>query len=174
MFRVFKTTACGMSILACMAAGCQQPGPRAGYAAFGAPIPAKRALSLEQAVARAETLADTPVVIKARIGDVCKKRGCWMTLTDADRAQQVRVRFTASDQCTDGFFVPRNASGHDAYVHGILKADRISEELARHYAEDEGRSPDDIKRIVGPQPVVTMVATGVMISDASTLDQPAD
>ena len=57
-------------------------------------------------------------------------------------------------------------------THGMLRHDTISEVLARHFAEDEGKSPAEIQRIVGPQPVISMIATGVKISDSAALDPP--
>ncbi len=151
--------------------GCQQNGKLVGYQSFGAPIQTASAVSLADAVARVDDHSGDPVCIVAKIGDVCRNRGCWMLLTDG--THKVRVRFTASAQCTDGFLVPRNAAGHEVYARGVLKRDTIPEDLARHYAEEQGKATDEIERIVGPQPAISMVATGVMISDATTLDPPA-
>ena len=153
-----------------LALGCQQDMKLSGYASFGAPVRAKHVVSLAQAVDHVDAYAGKEVCVKATIGDVCAGRGCWLTLTDGQR--EVRVRFTASERCTDGFLVPRNAAGHTAYARGVLKRDTIPEDLARHYAEDQGKSKEEIARIAGPQPVVTMLASGVLISDASTLDPP--
>jgi len=43
------------------------------------------------------------------------------------------------------------AVGHQAIVEGTLEVTEISEAQARHFAEDAGKSPDQIARIVGPQ-----------------------
>lgn len=152
--------------------GCQQDLKHSGYASFGAPVRANAAVSLAKAVQEVDGYAGKPICVKATVGDVCAKMGCWMMLTDGER--NVRVRFTASEKCTEGFFVPRNAAGHDVYARGVLKHDTISEDLARHYAEDAGKSATEIAAIVGPQPAVTMLASGVMISDANSLDPPVE
>ena len=151
--------------------GCAQTAKVGGFATFGAPVDSASAISLIEAVALAEEGRAEPVKVKATIGKVCQRRGCWMMLTDG--THDVRVRFTASEKCTEGFFVPRNAGGRESYVQGTIKLEEMTEELARHYAEDQGKSKKEIEQIVGPQPEVRLIATGVMISDGATLDPPA-
>lgn len=155
--------------LALAALGCQKPNVD-NYASFGAKFETTDAVPLRDAVARIDTHEGKPVCVKADIAEVCKKMGCWMMLADGN--DRVRVRFTASEQCTDGFLLPRNCDGHTAYAKGSLHRESIPEDVARHYAEDQGKSEEEIARIVGPQPSVTMLATGVMISDAATLEPP--
>lgn len=158
------------SLLAAL--GCQSQQRMSGYALYGAPIETDGAVSLARAIENASLYAEKPVTVQADIDAVCPKMGCWMTMTDG--SEHVRVRFTASPNCADGFFVPRNAAGHRAYARGTLEIGSISEELARHYAEDQGKPAEEITEITGPQPQVSMLATGVMISDAKSLDAPVD
>lgn len=159
-----------LTCLALTPCGCQQDLHYKGYAKFGAPVRAHSAIPLADAVENVDDYAGKSVCVKATVGEVCARMGCWMMLTDGPH--NVRARFTASEQCADGFFVPRNATGHQVVAYGLLKRDTIPEDLARHYAEDEGKSPQEIAAIVGPQPAVTMLASGVMISDAESLDPP--
>ena len=103
--RVEGNTMNRMSIVSLMCAvllalGCQQELVQSSYAAFGAPIQTSKAVSLARAVEKVEAYRGKPVCVKASVGDVCAKMGCWMMLTDGDR--KVRVRFTASEQCADG------------------------------------------------------------------------
>lgn len=154
------------------AMGCQKPNSKPGdYASFGAKFETTDAVPLRDAIARVDAPEDKPVCVKATIAEVCKKMGCWMMLADGEH--RVRVHFTESEQCTDGFLLPRNSDGHEAYAMGTIQKETLSEADARHYAEDEGKSKEEIARIVGPRESYTMVATGVMISDPSTLDPPA-
>ncbi len=152
-----------------LAVGCQSNPKLDGYASFGAPETPARVISLAKAVDRMDELGG-PVWVQAQIKEVCQNRGCWMSLDDG--AHNVRVRFTASAKCTDGFLLPRNAGGHYAYVHGVLKRQQMPQELARHYAEDQGKSKEEVETIVGSQAVVTMLATSVVISQGATLDEP--
>ena len=152
--------------------GCQQAESTVGFASFGAAVEPVGVMALGEAVAKVDTLAGKPVCVRADIAAVCAKRGCWMMLSDG--ATRVRVRFTASAQCTDGFFVPRNAAGHRVFAKGVLESREVPEAEARHYAEDSGKSTEEIAKIVGPQKEVTMIATGVMISEGDKLDPPVD
>lgn len=151
-----------------LTAGCSQE-PR-NLATFGGPVQTAKAVRLSKAVAQADKAPETALCTKAEIHEVCAKRGCWMVLEDGD--EQVRVRFTASADCSQGFFVPRNAAGHTAYVQGRIVKREMPQEEARHYAHDAGKSDDEIAKIVGPQPTYEIVATGVAIAGADTLDAP--
>lgn len=148
--------------------GCQQNPKLADYAVFGGEVKTAQAMKLADVVPHADRYEGKPVALKAEIAEVCQNRGCWMLL--ADGPHQVRVRFTASPQCTDGFVVPRNAAGRLAYVQGTLQRETLAEEVARHYAIEAGKPTAEVEKIKGPQPAVSMVATGVMISDKAGLD----
>ncbi len=97
-----------------------------------------------------------PVLVEGSIIDVCIRKGCWLVVTDGT----TRMRVTFKDY---GFFVPKDAAGRKVLLQGIVTRQEMSEEDARHYAEEStiGEKPEDIN---GPQQVVTMVATGVAIS----------
>jgi hypothetical protein len=133
----------------------QLPPLGAPAGAFGAPVRLADPVPLERVVADPASFHGRSVVVAGRIADVCRKKGCWMVITDGER--QVRVRFKDY-----GFFVPRDASGRRVLLEGAVKAEEISEEVARHYAE-EGGNPERAAEIHGPQQVVSIIATGVEV-----------
>lgn len=136
---------------------------------FGAPVAVDtRPVPLAQVIAQLDKYSGKEVAVVSQIHEVCQHKGCWMTL--ADGGAEARVRFTTSEQCADGYFVPRNAMGHDAVVLGTIKVMEVTEARARHWAEDMGASPEEIAKIVGPQKEVTIIATGVRISEPEKLD----
>lgn len=137
------------------AARAELPALGAPAGRFGAAVTLTEATPLERVVAEPQAFAGRPVRIDGRISDVCRKKGCWMVITDGER--EVRVRFKDY-----GFFVPRDASDRQVIVEGLVKAEEISEEVARHYAE-EGGHPERAAEIHGPQQVVSLIATGVEI-----------
>ena len=114
-------------------------------------IDAAEAMSVSAAVADSSVHGRT-VLVAGTIEDVCQKKGCWMVISDGERS----MRVTFKDY---GFFVPIDATGRDAIVEGIVSREEISEEVARHYAEES--KSEDPEQIDGPQQVVTMIATGV-------------
>ena len=78
-------------------------------------------------------IGDTVLVtFSSKIDAVCQKKGCWMEV-DLDEGYVARVTFLDY-----GFFVPLNAAGSKAIIHGraFWKADSAAEK--RHYAEDAG------------------------------------
>ncbi len=100
------------------------------------------------------TLHNTTITLHGTILDVCRKKGCWMILTDGT----TQMRITFKDY---GFFVPTDCSGKVAMVQGVVSIEEIPEDLAKHYAEES--ETEDPEAITGPQRVVTMVADGVQI-----------
>ena len=104
------------------------------------------------------------VVVEATIIDVCPKKGCWMLVTDGE--QELFVRFQDYD-----FFVPRNAAGHRVVMHGTAVAQTVSVDELRHYAQDAGKSPDEIAAISEPETRVTFFADSVYI-EGDGLDEP--
>ncbi len=127
-------------------------------------------MSLQQAMEKAEENKDKTIYVSGQIHEVCEVMGCWLTLNHP--TEIVRVRFTASEDCAEGFYVPRNAHGHRTVLAGTLTRTQISEDWARHYAEDKGATPEEIAKIVGPQDEYFFLATGIKIADATSLDEP--
>jgi hypothetical protein len=104
------------------------------------------------------------VVVEGTIIDVCPKKGCWMRVQDGDDELFVRFKDYA-------FFVPMNAAGHRVIMHGSAEAKVASVEELRHYAEDAGKSAQEIAAITEPETRVTFYADSVFIEGAE-LDAP--
>ena len=64
-----------------------------------------------------------------------------------------------------GFFVPKSgAEGKSAIVNGNISVDTLSVAQLRHYAEDAGKSIDEILSIVHPETTISFLADGVSIN----------
>ena len=153
-----------------LAVGCQSNESTEGFKVYGGKSEVASAMSLSDVVAQADTLKDKRVCVKGEISAVCKLRGCWMEVTDGTHT--ARVRFTKSEACSDGYYVPRNADGHKAYLNGTVEVLELSEDMARHYAEDKGLPKEEIEKIKGPQKEITIFADAVAISEGDKLDPP--
>jgi hypothetical protein len=103
---------------------------------------------------------DEPVKVAASIKKVCKKKGCWFTLSGEEVDRKVRVRMKDY-----GFFVPRNTDGADVVVEGTLKKRTMSEKEAKHYAKDQGKDPSSIDE--EDLKVFEFTASGVRITRES-------
>ena len=97
------------------------------------------------------------VKLNAKINSVCTVKGCWMQL-DMGNSTEMRVSFKDY-----AFFVPMDADGKTATVQGWAKVDTTSVEELRHYAEDAGKSKDEIEKITEAKAELSFVASGVLI-----------
>ena len=127
---------------------------------FGGEVPAEgKAVNLKQAIADLEQGKKGFVKIQGQITEVCQAKGCWMILVDGD----TYARVTFEDY---GFFVPKEgAEGKTAIINGEAFFDTLSVELLQHYAEDAGKSSEEILSITEPEYVVAFTADGVIIQD---------
>lgn len=89
------------------------------------------------------------------IKEVCQKKGCFFILTDEDGDHNARITFKDY-----GFFIPTNSAGNKVRLIGEFRVNELSEEKAKHYAEDAGEDPENID---GSQQEYNVVATSVKI-----------
>jgi hypothetical protein len=87
----------------------------------------------------------------------CTKKGCWMTV-DLGTGESMRVTFKDY-----AFFVPKDLSGEQVVMEGVLKREVSSVEEQRHYAEDAGKSAAEIAAIQQADTAYTFEAVGVQI-----------
>ena len=97
--------------------------------------------------------------IQGEILSTCAKKGCWMELKAGKDTLMVRFK-------DYGFFVPKQgAEGKTAIINGEAFFDTLSVDLLQHYAEDAGKSSEEILSITEPEYVVAFTADGVIIQD---------
>ena len=94
------------------------------------------------------------------IESVCKKKGCWMKVDLGKGEEQSFVRFKDY-----GFFMPLDGEKANVVVHGKAFVSEISVEKLRHYAEDAGKSADEIAKITKPQMQYNFEADGVYLKE---------
>ncbi|MCT4630901.1 DUF4920 domain-containing protein [Winogradskyella sp.] len=130
------------------------------YASFGMEINDADALSSERMMEHYKGLKKGDTVnakMKGKIIEVCSKKGCWMTL-DMGNDKEVMVRFKDY-----GFFMPLNAEG-DVVVNGKAFVAETSVDELRHYAEDAGKSKEEIEAITEPKFEYKFLADGVLLA----------
>ncbi len=129
------------------------------YASFGDNIEAEGAISASEMVERfnALTIGDTITAkVSAKINEVCQMKGCWMKL-DLGNDQDVMVTFKDY-----GFFMPLNAEG-EVIINGKAFLKETSVDDLRHYAEDAGKSAEEIAAITQPEKTFAFEADGVLL-----------
>jgi hypothetical protein len=98
-------------------------------------------------------------LLKAKVVDVCKAEGCWIKVQRKDgSAMMVRARDHA-------FLMPENIVGKTVLIDGSATVKETSEEMRKHYAEDAGRSKEEIARIKGSEKDIQFSAKGVKVLD---------
>ena len=106
-------------------------------------------------------IADTENLIKieGEILSSCPMKGCWMRIKSEE--DTILVRFKDY-----GFFVPKEGIvGDKTIINGKLSVDTLSVALLRHYAEDAGKSQEEINEINNLEVSLTFLADGVIIKE---------
>lgn len=99
------------------------------------------------------------VRFEGEVTATCAKKGCWMDVASGE--DTVFVRFLDY-----GFFVPtEGAEGKRTIMEGEAFFDTLTVDMLKHYAEDAGKSEEEIAGITEPELRLAFTATGVMIED---------
>ena len=131
------------------------------YSSFGDTVSASDYLSSNDALSnyKALKLGDTiNLKFNANIKEVCSKKGCWMTLPAGNDDETIMVRFKDY-----GFFMPLDAAGKEVIVAGKAFVNEVSVADLKHYAEDAGKSPEEIANISEPVMEFAFEANGVLL-----------
>lgn len=133
---------------------------KTAYASFGEEITDVEVISADEMRTKFENLtAGDTVTVKfaSTINEVCKKKGCWMKL-DLGNETESMVRFKDY-----GFFMPLDSDKKEVIVEGKAFINETPVEELRHYAEDAGKSKEEIEQITEPKKEYTFIAHGVLM-----------
>ena len=126
------------------------------YDTFGKKIKAKGSAEAASLTGKTD-FAASAVKIEGEVESVCQAAGCWMKIKTAD-GQTMRVTFKDY-----GFFVPKDIAGKKVIFEGIPAVKSTSVAELQHYAEDAGKSKEEIAKITAPKTELTFVANGVLV-----------
>lgn len=129
------------------------------YASFGDEIKADAALSAQAMAEKYKSLKAGDTIqakVTASINEVCSTKGCWMKL-DLGNNEEIMVTFKDY-----GFFMPLNAEG-EVIINGIAYVTETTVDELRHYAEDAGKSKEEIEAITKPERTMAFEADGVLL-----------
>jgi hypothetical protein len=145
-----------------LAVGCAQKSATT-YASYGEPMSKleSKAVPVSVIVANPEAFANEPVLIYGRVTEVCAEKGCWAKISGDGAKEPVFVKFTCP---IEGRLIPADAVGRMAFVEGTIEVKTLSEDEARHYAEDSGKSAAEIAKIVGPQKQIRVKSPSAKIA----------
>ncbi|VAX09025.1 hypothetical protein MNBD_GAMMA26-2254 [hydrothermal vent metagenome] len=123
---------------------------------FGAEITLSSPISVDNAIEQLAQLANQEILITGKATDICQKKGCWVTLQGTK--SDIRVTFINYE-----FFVPKTVVGKKILAQGKLFAEQMEISEARHFAQDAGKSAEEVNRINRPVIEYRFVATAVKV-----------
>ena len=116
------------------------------------------AITVAELVARMDKSKDPQTVtIKAPLSAVCQNAGCWVQVPKPD-GKPLMVRFK------NHFTIPpATPLGTESFIHGVAYWDTVSVKALRHYAEDAGKSPEEINKITQPEFKLNFEGDGIKL-----------
>ncbi len=124
---------------------------------FGESITAEQAISVNDLYKQMQSAEKVNAKVTGEVKSVCKKAGCWMTFT-LPNGDDMMVKFKDY-----GFFVPKDIDGKTVVVQGEAFHEEISVDKLRHFAEDAGKSKEEIDAITEPEQGLSFIADGVLL-----------
>ena len=131
------------------------------YASFGDKITAEEVMTQDEIIEKYKSLkvGDTAYVkFTSTVNEVCQTKGCWMKLDLGEDEALVRFK-------DYGFFVPKNIAEREVIVNGKAYVSEMSVEDQRHYAEDAGKTPEEVEAITEVKRTLSFEADGVLVKE---------
>jgi hypothetical protein len=115
-------------------------------------------ISVSELVARMDkSMEPQTATINAPLSAVCQNAGCWVQVSKPD-GKPLMVRFK------NHFTIPPSTPvGTEAYIHGVAYWDTVSVKMLRHYAEDAGKSLEEINKITQPEFKLNFEGDGIKL-----------
>lgn len=130
------------------------------YDSFGGEVKLDKIYSQDAIASTYDNLetGDTlQVAFTSKVNDVCKAKGCWMKVAMDDQ-NETMVKFKDY-----GFFVPKDIEGREVIVQGKAYVTDMSVADQKHFAEDAGKSEEEIAAITTPKKTYSFVADAVLV-----------
>lgn len=96
------------------------------------------------------------VKVKGKVVEVCKAEGCWLRMETAGGTMMIRMK-------DHKFFVPVSMQGKTIVADGTATLKETSVDMLRHYAEDAGKSKEEIAAIKEPKKEIVLQAKGILV-----------
>ncbi|MEZ4954573.1 MAG: DUF4920 domain-containing protein [Saprospiraceae bacterium] len=125
---------------------------------FGELITADGAIPYHEMIANLATTDSMKVKVKGTVQAVCQAKGCWININDSQANTETFVKFKDY-----GFFMPKDCSGREVIMEGYAYREVTSVDELRHYAEDEGKTKEEIEAITEPVEEMKFMASGVLL-----------
>jgi hypothetical protein len=126
---------------------------------FGEKVTVKDALTYDQMLEKlSKTEKMDNVKVMGTVEAVCKAKGCWMNIKSETDKPSMFVKFKDY-----AFFMPKDIAGKKVVMIGNAFKETTTVEELRHFAQDEGKSKEEIAKINKPKEEMKFMANGVLI-----------
>jgi hypothetical protein len=124
---------------------------------FGKKIDGKKSIAASELPVKMGKEDKMNAKVTGTVESVCQVKGCWMKVK-MDDGETMRVMFKDY-----GFFVPKDISGKTVVFEGEAQKKLVPVEHLQHYAQDAGKSKEEIAKITEPKQELTFIADGVLV-----------
>ena len=144
-------------ILLTLSIAAQPPkGPAEKGMTFGIKTNPEGAVDANQLPSLLAKKSTAEVKVKGKVAEVCKAEGCWLKMETANGPLMIKMK-------DHSFMVPLSMNGKTIIAEGTVTNKETSVEMLRHYAEDAGKSKEEIAAIKTPKKEISMQATGILV-----------
>ena len=148
---LFTTVLLGLTLMA------QPPeGPANKGMVFGSKTNAKNAVKADELATVLAGKDKADVKVTGKVIDVCKAEGCWLRMETANGSIMIKMMDHA-------FLVPLSMNGKNIVAEGVASIKETSVDALKHYAEDAGKSKDEIEAIKEPKKEIILHAKGILV-----------
>ncbi len=131
-------------------------GPAKKGMGFGATTTVAGAVAPDALPALLEGKQATDVKVKGKVVEVCKAEGCWLRMQTPAGNMLIKMKDHA-------FMVPLAMNGKTIVAEGTATLKETTVEMLKHYAEDAGKSKEEIEAIKEPKKEIVLQATGILV-----------
>ena len=144
-------------LFASLCLSAQDPQAAAKGVTYGAGTTADGAINVNEVDSKVKSDNKFTGRVKGKVVSVCQEKGCWMKI-ERENGEPMMVKFKDY-----GYFMPKNIEGKEVVLEGEATVKETSVKQLRHYAEDAGKSKEEIAKIKEPKKEVIFVAKGVLV-----------
>ena len=150
-----------LALFALIVLSCKPADPKPVGDSFGAGVAnPESAVAFTDVINQLNTADSVNVVMRGKVVDVCQAKGCWMNIVDPATGGEDAVFVQFKDY---GFFMPMDIAGREVILEGVAYNAETTVEELRHYAEDAGKTAEEIAAITEPVMEKKFMASGVIL-----------
>jgi Domain of unknown function (DUF4920) len=131
-------------------------GPAKKGMTFGVKTAEAGSVTADQLPALLEGKQSADVKVKGKVVEVCKAEGCWIRMETPAGPMLVKMK-------DHSFTVPLALNGKTIVAEGTATVKETTVEMQKHYAEDAGKSKEEIDAIKEPKKEIVLQATGILV-----------